>query len=353
MAMCSRCVTYVPGNPSTCPSCGSPLGVEEGRREIRPAPLPTPVRCPRCGNQLASTASDCARCGQARIRYGWLLGLGIAGVLLTCLGLYELLRGEGGGSSKSGGPPLANGGDSSRSHAGTQPTSTPPGWSSGSWPESAGTLDAEEVLKRYGSGVVVVRTKRAQGSGFYIHPGGLLVTNRHVVAEDRWVSVTWEKPAGTRAPLEGKVLFSDPQLDIAFILASSPEVVPLPLDWEEEAVRGRRVVAMGFPLASRFGDERVSISSGMILGVGEVRDLGVPGDLIRIDAVVSPGNSGGPLWDLSTGRVVGIVFAKAGSLSDAAGNSFAIPIQRLLQRYPGLRSGGENAEEYFRGLKPK
>jgi serine protease Do len=170
--------------------------------------------------------------------------------------------------------------------------------------------------------------RRALGSGFVIHPSGYLVTNAHVV--DRSTSVQVRLASGRR--LTGTVIGRDRRVDLALLKVDAPEPLPvLPLGDSERLSVGELVLALGHP----FGLEQ-TVSLGIVSRKGAPLQSSAPGfDFIQTDAAVNPGNSGGPLVDMS-GQVVGVntMAARNGSIG------FAIPINLIKALLPQLLAKG-------------
>jgi len=170
--------------------------------------------------------------------------------------------------------------------------------------------------------------RRALGSGFVIHASGYVVTNAHVV--ERSSSVQVRLASGRR--LTGKVIGRDSRVDLALVKVETTEPLPvLPLGDSEKLAVGELVLALGHP----FGLEQ-TVSLGIVSRKGAPLQAAAPGfDFIQTDAAVNPGNSGGPLVDMS-GQVVGVntMAARNGSIG------FAIPINLIKTLLPQLLTKG-------------
>ena len=159
----------------------------------------------------------------------------------------------------------------------------------------------------------------AQGSGFLISNDGVIVTNYHVIAEGSSAVVKF--PDGTFHVVDG-VLASDKARDIAFIRAHGQNFRTLPLGDSDRVQVGEDVVAIGNPLSLES-----TVSNGIVSGIRSVEEEG--GKYLQITAPISPGSSGGPLFNMG-GEVIGIttMYLKGGE-----NLNFAIPIndaKRLL-----------------------
>lgn len=172
--------------------------------------------------------------------------------------------------------------------------------------------DGEELQSSVGSGVVILDT-------------GVILTNIHVVAGAKRISVVFHEGLESDAVVTG----TRPEDDLAVLQAKS-----LPDDLQAATLQstsglspGDHVTAVGFP----FGIGP-SVSSGVVSGLR--RDYRTPEgkrlltNLIQFDAAVNPGNSGGPLVN-ATGEVVGIVTGILNPTEQRVfvGVGFAVPIE--------------------------
>ncbi len=137
---------------------------------------------------------------------------------------------------------------------------------------------------------------QGQGSGVIVSREGHIVTNHHVIAGQKKISVTLHSGKTYYATLIGE----DPLLDIAIIKMDSKETfIPLKLGDSSLAEVGQLVFAVGNPFG--LGE---TVTQGIISA--KERSLSDnQRDLIQTDAAINPGNSGGPLVNLR-GEVIGI-----------------------------------------------
>jgi S1-C subfamily serine protease len=155
------------------------------------------------------------------------------------------------------------------------------------------------------------------GSGFVL-PGGVVVTNRHVLDQPLQVTInTWDGRS-----LDAEVTGVAVDSDLAVLQLATDVDLP-EAELRTDPVRvGEQVFAVGYPAGGP-----ATVSEGRILGLVDGTLLGEPADVIRVDAEIRQGNSGGPLFD-AEGRVVGVVFA----LETQAGTGLAVPVTTLLER---------------------
>ena len=178
-----------------------------------------------------------------------------------------------------------------------------------------------------GEAVVLIRTPIGLGSGFLIHPDGYIVTNDHVVAGERQISVTQFKGSGAKLAKQNfdnvKILASGGNLDLALLkiegLGKDFKFPFVTLGSSPNLKQGERVFAIGSPL----GLER-SVSEGIV----SLRNRIISDRLhIQTTAEISPGNSGGPLFNYR-GEVVGVNNMKVVA-QGAEGLGFSIPVDSL------------------------
>jgi serine protease Do len=170
--------------------------------------------------------------------------------------------------------------------------------------------------------------RRSTGSGFVIDPSGLIVTNAHVIEGGGQIQVRLAD--GRRFP--ATIVGRDSRVDLALLkIEGAPRLTVLPLGDSNRLRVGELVLALGNP----FGLEQ-SVSFGIVSRKGAPLMVAAPGfDFIQTDAAVNPGNSGGPLVNVS-GEVIGVnsMAAQNGSIG------FAIPSNLVKMLLPQLASKG-------------
>jgi len=151
-----------------------------------------------------------------------------------------------------------------------------------------------------------------QGSGFLVSKDGVVVTNYHVIAEG--TSAVVKLPDGAFYVVDG-VLASDKARDVAVIKAHGQNFRTLTLGNSDRVQVGEEVVAIGNPLSLES-----TVSNGIVSAIRTIEEDG--GKFLQVTAPISPGSSGGPLFNMA-GEVVGIttMYLKGGE-----NLNFAIPI---------------------------
>jgi serine protease Do len=190
-----------------------------------------------------------------------------------------------------------------------------------------------------------VRDERGSGSGVILDPGGLIVTNAHVVKgaravqvllsvpveeQSRWRSIL--KPKGKL--VDAQVIGLDPETDLAVLKIDGKGLPWLELADSDRLRQGQLVLALGSPLGL---DNSVSL--GVISSVARQFRPEDPMIYIQTDAPINPGNSGGPLVD-TNGRVVGIntlIFSQSGG---SEGLGFAAPSNIVRTVFEQIRKTG-------------
>lgn len=170
------------------------------------------------------------------------------------------------------------------------------------------------------------------GSGFIISADGLVLTNAHVVADARSVMI---RLADTKREFPGKVLGVDEPSDVALVKIDATGL-PVAKLGNSSAVRpGQWVAAIGSP----FGFSN-TITAGIVSATNrELPDESmVP--FIQTDVALNPGNSGGPLIDMS-GEVVGINSMIYSGTGGYMGVSFAIPVETAMDVAKQLQTKGK------------
>ncbi len=172
--------------------------------------------------------------------------------------------------------------------------------------------------------VVVIRTSRGTGSGFFASPVGHIVTNAHVVGTDSTVSIRFRSGLTQRA----QVLGSDESRDVALLRGPTGHEW-LALGTPDRSMVAKDVLAIGCAL----GLLDWTMSKGIVSALREFGGVHV----VQTDAAINRGNSGGPLILADTGKVVG-VNTFGFSKEQAEGLSFAISAAEVVDAFPALVS---------------
>ncbi len=215
---------------------------------------------------------------------------------------------------------------------------------------SSGSLSTEELVRKALPAVVEIRAGDGSGSGFFVSPEGVLVTNAHVVGHESSILVT----TSSGGLLQSSNIYVDQDRDLALVkvpVAGNPFLklsVSVP-------GQGSDVIAIGSPGAHDVTGTLSlpnSVTKGIVSGIRRFPDstvADVPGRggvWIQTDATINHGNSGGPLLN-RLGEVVGIctlTFTKTGT----PGLNFALAaseLAQILQYRFGVRVTATNRTE--------
>jgi len=173
-----------------------------------------------------------------------------------------------------------------------------------------GALD--ELVQRIQSSLVVVRGHRfGAGAGIIWDSSGLILTNHHVIGKHTPVVLLQDD-----RELEARLVAQDEEVDLALLAVEAADLASV-----QPAPSLPRVGEMVFAFGHPWG-QRGYVSSGIVSALPTAQTRGTRGSLtlIRTDAPLAPGNSGGPLVN-GAGEVVGI-----NAMIVGGDQSIAIPV---------------------------
>ena len=179
-------------------------------------------------------------------------------------------------------------------------------------------ITTEQVVYSQWSWYGQSQVESGAGSGVIISSDGYILTCAHVVSGASNITVS----IGDKdypATLVGE----DTTSDIAVVKVDATGLTPATVGNSDNLKVGESVMAVGNPLGELGGTVTSSVNTM---------------SLIQMDASVSPGNSGGGLFNMN-GELVGIVNAKS-SDSDAEGLGFAIPVNDAVKVAQELLENG-------------
>jgi len=181
-------------------------------------------------------------------------------------------------------------------------------------------LEDDDPIGRGVAATVEVYTRAGSGSGFIVHPDGLIVTAQHVIEGSqglsyRTVKVRLFPEQSCEQIVDGVVFRSHRALDVALVwLLTDGSLPTIPIGNPQKLRHAQTVYAIGAPAGMSS-----TVSKGIVSNPNSrYRKI----QCIQTDAAIDHGNSGGPLIT-KTGEVVGVTVWGFGNY-DAA--KFAIPI---------------------------
>ena len=199
------------------------------------------------------------------------------------------------------------------------------------------SMSLQQISSVVSPSVVAITTEQMSGSqtwfgGYYVQSGagsgviisqdGYILTCAHVVDGATSVKVQLQNGETYDASIVG----SDATSDIAVLKIEAAGLTPAVIGDSDALAVGETVVAVGNPL----GTLSNTVTDGIISALN--REVTVEDNdmtLLQTNASISPGNSGGGLFN-ANGELIGIVNAKS-SYSEAEGIGFAIPIDSAME----------------------
>jgi serine protease Do len=158
----------------------------------------------------------------------------------------------------------------------------------------------------------------SSGSGVVVAPGGVVVTNHHVLAGADTVFVV--TAPGQALQVAPTAIWDDPPSDLAFLRTGDGALPVAHLGRSTPVQVGEDVIAIGNPLGAALAD---TVTRGIVSGVGRYLGPEEMYPVLQTDAAINPGNSGGALVDMQ-GNVIGITSEKVAG-AEVQGLGFAKP----------------------------
>ena len=205
-------------------------------------------------------------------------------------------------------------------------------------------ITTEQVVYSQWSWYGQNQVESGAGSGVIISSDGYILTCAHVVSGASQITVTIDDTDDTAT-----VVGEDDTSDVAVLKIDATGLTPATVGDSDSLSVGDNVLAVGNPLGELGG----TVTSGIVSALN--RSVTIQGtsstntmSLIQMDASVSPGNSGGGLFNMN-GELIGLVNAKSSS-SDAEGLGFAIPINDAIEVAQDLLENGYVSGRPYMGI---
>lgn len=256
--------------------------------------------------------------------------------------------GSAGSASDAGSSPTDAGATDAASDAASAEDAAP---EASAPPAPRGEKTPAELFKDLSPSVVTIFVKgqgpaemQGGGTGFLIDESGTIATNHHVIAGSKQIRIKFQNGAMFE---EIELLIDDSTADLALLRVdlSKPsdagpkvEAPPVMLGDSDKVVVGERAISIGNPLGLEH-----TLTDGLISS----RRLYEGRAWIQMSVPVSPGNSGGPLFNMR-GEVIGVTTAQIGAGFGRAQNlNLAVPVNDLKKlirsEYPQRRKFGESS----------
>jgi S1-C subfamily serine protease len=171
-------------------------------------------------------------------------------------------------------------------------------------------------IESFIEGVVSIETDSGVGSGFFVTPGCLVLTNNHVVNGAETIVIK----TSSKKLLVGHVLEHDARRDLALLTVGAHGCHYLKIGDPAQTRVGQEVYAIGNP---------IGLSNTVTRGIISAYRSADGVTYIQLDATINPGNSGGPLMTRN-GDVIGINTFK---VSGYEGLNFAIAASEIKEAF--------------------
>ena len=190
-----------------------------------------------------------------------------------------------------------------------------------------------------------------KGTGFIVGNGRQVITNHHVIPEsidlENKESLAIFTGRGNNAKAhKARLVRSDPDHDLALLEISGTPLAVMELANGSSVREGEDVAVTGFPIGMVLGLYPVTHKgivaaitpivipaiSSRTLTASQIKRMRNPFVVFQLDVVAYPGNSGSPVYNIQTGKVVGVVNSvfvkgtKESMLEKPSGISYAIPV---------------------------
>jgi len=195
--------------------------------------------------------------------------------------------------------------------------------------------EAESLLKQYSKSIVLVKTEKGSGTGFFINSCGSVATCLHVIQGAKTVQIKWDN-----AFLDARVIYREEKYDQAILQICRTDTPYLRIQKhiveripDQLAKTSDAVAILGYPL----GQETLTLTGGKITEIyyryEEMNGMQLSGMLENVtyqtDVPVQPGNSGSPVFD-EKGTVIGMATARKDVADGVSEMSFIHSSDQLL-----------------------
>ncbi len=199
----------------------------------------------------------------------------------------------------------------------------------------------------------LVKLPFSQGSGFVIDSGGYIATNRHVIDGADLITVVLDNGLH----YDAAVVKADERGDLAVLKVDAADLTPVRFGDVANVKVNQWAFACGNPFGLANSDGRASVTYGVVSALGRQMTDRLPrndqvhyyGNLIETSAVINPGSSGGPLFNID-GEVIGVVTAIESASGVNEGHGFAIPIDKNTRRILETLKAGKEVRYGFLGV---
>lgn len=182
----------------------------------------------------------------------------------------------------------------------------------------------EDVTAQMASAVLLLDTGSGQGTGVVVHEDGYVLTGAHVVEQAG--SVRYMRHDGQSGSL--RLLAEDRVADVALLRGPQGLSSHVRLGDSESVRAGEEVGVAGYPLGTAMEDQLGIEGRSPSFTKGVVSAIRLEGDhvVFQLDASITSGYSGGPVFRAATGEVIGLVTGEVYDSLGSTGICFAVGI---------------------------
>lgn len=210
----------------------------------------------------------------------------------------------------------------------------------GSWTYTAEEARRIAVYNKCRDSVVEINaysslSDSGQGSGVVLSGDGYIVTNKHVVGNNTSFTVVFSDNTSEEAVVVG----TDSLTDIAVLKVERTGLTPIDSGSTSNLSVGQTCYTIGNPYGYSWSFTDGSIS-GLERMVSSSSSSSIIPNMIQTNALVNPGNSGGPLLS-SSGEMIGLISSIYSTTGSAEGISFALPVETVMDVASSLIKNGK------------
>lgn len=183
--------------------------------------------------------------------------------------------------------------------------------------KDSAVLSQQKDIQEFKKSVVIVKTDKGKGTGFFYHEGNTIITNHHIIRNAHDLQII----TNSGQVFIGELIVSDADLDYAVIkIDSGSNQFPVLVEATQATVN-EDLYIIGNPLFNSF-----IVSNGILLGKTDIAGT----DVLVIGGKFYKGNSGSPILN-KNGEVLGVLYATTKITMDdkEIDAAVAIPIQYI------------------------
>ncbi|WKJ89561.1 serine protease [Methylomonas montana] len=226
----------------------------------------------------------------------------------------------------------------------------------------ANEANLPDILARIKPGIVAIgtymptRSPRAVflGTGFAVANGQKVITNAHVTAKKLDIehlerfAVFYRQEQKEQMQI-AELSATDEDHDLALLTVDGGPLPALELGDSLRVREGEQYAFTGYPIGmvlglypvthrsiiSAISPNAIPVIATRQLNVNMLKRLETPFNVFQLDATAYPGNSGSPLYDINSGKVIGIINkvfvqgSKENAISNPSGITYAIPAEHI------------------------